>query len=427
MLPRPRLGDKKERRSKSIQALCQHVHADCEWRHVHGHSGDPWNECADGLAKQALNNSVREASSEPDVIVPMICEDWAKWLWLCVAAEKDPLHWPAARQDGTFVAARSSRRCQKPEANKRANDHVQVTFHFLIASYNTLSLKAVGQSECLDHYFGVSDCCVLGLQECRTSGQAVETANHFVRFCGVADNGHGGCQIWLSKYAHPGCDARGNGLAWEIDSFSFHRSDPRCLAIVGKAGGQLFGIVSAHAPTSVSDPDVISAFWHGLAETVGKLPERAIKLVLVDANVTFNAYERRGFHYAPVDANAEAMIGMLQKTGLCASDLWDVQGREITTWRSPNGAEKALDFICFPKNLQGDIVTLGSDDDIRDLFSGIDHKPIWVETKFALAGTLQRSKRKSFNCAAMQTLEGRAKLDRIFCGSASGTVGGACV
>ena len=403
-----------EAAASSIQAICQHLHADCDWRHVPGHCGDPWNECADVLAKYALNNREGEATGEPDVIVPMLCEEWAQWLWLCVAAEQDPLHWPAARHDGTFVAAGPSLRCQRPEAGQMTSERAQVTFHLLIASYNTLSLKAVGQSECLDHYFGVSGCCILGLQECRTSGQAVETANHFVRFSSVADNGHEGCQIWLSKYVHPGCDACGNRLAWELDSFSFHRSDPRCVAIVGRAGGQLFGIVSAHAPTSVSDPDVISAFWHELAETISKLPERAIKLVLLDANATFNAYERRGFHYAPVDANAEAMVEMLQKTGLCISDLWDVQGNEITTWRSPNGAEKALDFICVPQHLQGSLVTLGSDDGIRDLFSGIDHKPIWVETSFAIEGSPRRTRRKSFNCAAMQTLEGRAKLDRIF-------------
>ena len=316
----PKTGPLEEVAS-SVRAICKHLKVDFAWEHVPGHCGDPWNEFADVLAKQALNNSINGEADDPDVTVPMVCEDWAKWLWMCIATEQDPMPWPTLRNDGTFVSGKQGQRCPKPAVTDMTGDYAQASFHFLIASYNTLSLKATGQAECLDHYFGLSECCILGLQECRTDGQAVEMANHFVRFSSFADNGRDGCQTWLSKYAHPGCDSRGNKLTWEIDSFSFHHSDPKCLAIVGKAGRQLFGIVSAHAPTSVSEHDTISSFWQELAEIVGKLPEHAIKIVLIDANATFDASDPRGCYYAPVDANAEAMIVMLQKTDLCASDL----------------------------------------------------------------------------------------------------------
>ena len=164
----------------------------------------------------------------------------------------------------------------------------------------------------------------------------------------------------------------------------------------------------------MSEPDSISSFWKELAEVVGRLPEHAIKLVLIDANATFDAHESRGGYYAPVDANAEAMLSMLQKTDLCASDLWDAHGHEVTTWRSPNGAEKALDFICFPRVMASNVVTLGSDDDIRDLFSGIDHRPIWVEAHFIVAGRPQQSKQRPLDCKAMQTPEGRTTLACVF-------------
>ena len=75
---------------------------------------------------------------------------------------------------------------------------------------------------------------------------------------------------------------------------------------------------------------------------------------------------------------------------------------------------KPLNFICFPRNMVSNVVTLGSDDDIRDFFSGIDHKPIWVEAHFMIAGLPQQSRQRSLDCKAMQTPEGKITLERIF-------------
>ena len=114
----PKTGPLEEVAS-SVSAVCQHLKVDFAWEHVLGHSGDPWNEFADALAKQALYGSLSADDEDQDVIVPMVCEDWAKWLWMCIATEQDPLPWPSLRQDGTFVSGKQGQRCHRPQARCR--------------------------------------------------------------------------------------------------------------------------------------------------------------------------------------------------------------------------------------------------------------------------------------------------------------------
>ena len=403
-----------DRAASWLDAVCLTLGISADWEYVAGHHGEPWNECADHVAKHQLQKWAAEHHAEPDIIAGILHEGWAPWLWISIASRHCPSSWPTPCADGRFVNdAPSTCASAAPLLQHQQTPQAKATFCFRIATYNTLSLKVPGQTECLDEHFG-RFCSILGLQETRQEHAGVEHGNHFLRFSSAACQGQGGCQIWLSKSRHPGADGNRQALRWRADSFVIHHSDPRCLAISGKAGDTHFGIVSAHARVSNSDDECLLSFWRQLTSVIGKLPERAVKLVMVDANATFNAERRVEEYYQPVESNAHALLRMAAQTRLALSDLWDVHGQEIKTWCSPTGYSKALDFIMVPRSMAQYMTTVGADRSLVDMFAGIDHRPLLVDMAVALqAHNVERSKR-SYDVKAMNTPQGQAKLRRIF-------------
>ena len=212
-----------------------------------GHSGHPWNEVADHIARFQLMTAIRGPEVATDPIKGMLSEGYMKWLWLAIAADSTPECWPLAHGDGSFHANVSSNGRQRGCELLQQDMLSQHAFSIRAATYNTLSLRVAGQAECLEQHFGNSGCCILGLQECRQPSEGLEHGSHFFKFASPANKGQGGCQIWLSKHVHPG------RVRWRPDTFVRHFSSHRCLSISGMAGSVRFGIVAAHAHTASSE------------------------------------------------------------------------------------------------------------------------------------------------------------------------------
>ena len=337
-----------------------------------------------------------------------------KWLWLALASEEVPECWPSAHADGSFSSDVLSRhRRDKPEGqpNEVPCRHV---FNIRAVTYNTLSLRVAGQVECLEQHFGNRGCCILGLQECRQGHEGLEHGSHFFKFASHSLQGQGGCQIWLSKITHPGVDAFGNPLRWQSDTFVKHHSDHRCLSISGIAGDVRFGIIAAHAPTASSPSSDIQRFCRQLSIIAGQLPETSIKILLIDANASFDPGCWERLYYKPLDDNAKAMVSFLEQSKVTPSDLWDEWGNAIKTWRSPSGYEKALDYVLIPRDMAMHLRTVGADFDLLDLFADIDHRPLAVNFSFAIQAKASSQDRGSFNVKAMCSAEGQRKLRDIF-------------
>ena len=410
-------GSPLNRLASSIAAICFQLCIATEWQHVAGHSGDPWNELADFIAKQSLDEHLNRGSPVNDAISDLLKDDSVSWLWVALAARQQPASWPKTSQEGHFVSnAVTTDQCLVGPLDIGTPDAsgVQHPISIRVITYNTLSLEVSGQIECLEEHFGHQAAHIVGLQECRQHKTKAGHGNHFFRFASDPQHGQGRCQIWLSKHFHPGSDRLGNPLRWRTETFACHHAEPRCLAISGKAGDVMFGLVSAHAHTSTTDEDISPKFWQKLACVVGKLPENAIKIVMLDANATFDPHRRQGWFYFPKEGNAEAMCAMMRQTGLAASDLWDVSGREVHTWCSPSGFLKALDFVLVPQNMRYNLQTIGADTDLLDMFGGIDHRPLVIELMLTVVRQVQHTKRPVFDVKAMETPEGQHCLHDIF-------------
>ena len=326
-----------DRVSSWLDAICIKLGIVADWEYVAGHHGDPWNEFADHLAKRQLQQWASESHPKHDIIAGMLHEGWAPWLWISIASRHNPSSWPTPCADGSFInTVRSTSASAAPLLQHPQTPQAKANFRFRVVTYNTLSLKVPGQTECLDEHFGRT-CSILGLQETRLEHAGVEHGNHFIRFSSAACQGQGGCHIWLSKSRPPGADAHQQAIRWRADTFVVHHSDPRCLAISGKADGTHFGIVSAHARVSNTDDECLRSFWRQLTSILGQLPERSIKIVMVDANATFDAGRWMSTYYQPLEGNAQALLSMALQTQMVLSDLWDVNGQEVKTWCSPTG------------------------------------------------------------------------------------------
>ena len=414
-----RLGSPKgapvDRLAVALDALCLHLNAQPRWSHAQGHSGHPWNEVADVLARRQLHHAIASPEVAQDLVGEMLRGGFLKWIWLAVAADRSPSCWPEAHPDGSFSSATFSHVRRAKHEIPHQPLQCQHVFHVRATTYNTLSLRVVGQAECLEQHFGSNGCCLLGLQECRQSHAGIEHGSHFVKFASPALQGQGGCQIWLSKTSHPGVDFAGNAVRWRMDTFATLYSDHRCLSISGLAGNVRFGIVAAHARTASSSQEDIQRFWHMLSRVVAQLPETSIKILLIDANASFDPTCWEHAYYRPLDDNARAMAAFLGQTSMAPSDLWDVDGNEVKTWRSPMGFEKALDYIFVPQAMSMHLQTLGVDRELLDLFSDIDHRPLTVVFSFALTEDVPSQRGPRFDVKAMSSVEGQQKLRDIFC------------
>ena len=194
-----------------------------------------------------------------------------------------------------------------------------------------------------------------------------------------------------------------------------HFSDHRCLSISGTAGNVRFGIVAAHAHTASSGNADICQFWKALAVIVGQLPETSVKILLIDANASFDPGCWERVYYRPLDDNAQAMVAFLEQTDTLPSDLWDEWGSAIKTWRSPTGSEKALNYICVPQAMAMHLRTFGADLELLDLFADIDHRPLVVNFSFALQAKAAGRDRSFLDVKAMLSADGQQKLRDIFC------------
>ena len=167
-------GSPIDKLAASIDALCFLQGIEPTWRHVSGHSGHPWNEVADYLARQQLKETIGGRAIAHDLVRGMLREEYMQWLWMAVAASEEPACWPVAQADGSFSSSIPLPRHHVSPEVPKPETMCQHVFHIRAVTYNTLSLRAAGQSECLEQHFGNNGCCVLGLQECRQDHDSVE-------------------------------------------------------------------------------------------------------------------------------------------------------------------------------------------------------------------------------------------------------------
>ena len=113
-----------------------------------------------------------------------------------------------------------------------------------------------------------------------------------------------------------------------------------------------------------------------------------------------------------LNANARALVGLLQAHNLSASPNMTPHGDHVESWLGPMRKPKCLDYEVVPTAIAAGMRTQG---DLKD-FEGQcdhDHRPVKVLLSWSQEGKPE-AKRVSFDKKAMMTAAGRAKLRHIY-------------
>ena len=391
--------------------------------HVRSHTGHPFNELADTLAKEAARGQRRWAADTSAFVAAFrsgsICHHWWAVTDLvprgCLPGIDDAGHTipavpklaPPSCLDGHIPGVP---RDSVPAAKTPSTDRA---WSLVVATYNVTSLCSVAEEQCVDACFHRAGVILAGLQETRRfPGERSSTA-HYTRFSSRGDNGNLGCQLWVSKTSSP-VHALGKDGRFCPDKAVIVHSEPRILGVALPAGGLTFGIVVCHALTSAATPEAQATWWGTVDAVLRKLPRHAVPLLLVDANarVTGDMHSPMLSGSTPVNHNAHCLLPLLAEHRLDSTPLFDSEGQRIVTWVAPSGHRSQIDYVLAPAELAAGAVSIGVPQGFVD-HNGFDHKPMVASISWTAPATAATQPQR-FDTRAMRSPAGQHTLSNIF-------------
>ena len=386
------------------------------WGHVKGHSGDPFNELADVVAKAACSGLHVHPPHQEDRIVAAMSEGWLAWIWPHIASIQAPQCWPRFECDGRVTEFLSSPHevpdCPAPFRTSTQQSSEDKALHgaryeLRLATYNCLSLKLAGQLDCIEEFCVGKQLHVVGLQETKVQWNGAAHSTHFFRVGSSANNqGLEGCQLWFRKGVHFGFRSSGETFGWDLASCAVVYESARCLVVSAKAGGIEFVCISVHAHTTSSSDNDVQEFWKFLSGITSRFPPKAVRLFFLDANAHFDEWVRADAYYLPTNLNAQLLRDFAHAHSLVLSDLWSPLGEAIHTWISPQGHYRCLDFLAVPRHFQGCFQVQGSWD-VLDRFAGLDHFMLGATLRFFLTDCRGDKQLERFDCGLCVLLRDR--------------------
>jgi len=217
--------------------------------------------------------------------------------------------------------------------------------------------------------FGVQ---IVGVQEGRSRRHEVRSGLHFQMFAGMADNGVGGCQVWVS-----------NALKFRVGEFL--APSARCTIVTGTITDDNIPLVlvSAHALTAAATDKAREDYWDDLSRQILEVRSRhplALFYLLVDANARLEANMHASvgpFNGEETTDNGLHLVAMMQRLELSAYNTFFDAG---DTWCSAAGIWHRIDYVCGPCSTLPDVRFAWCPDDLDlSLSTHRDHRAVLVE------------------------------------------------
>ena len=379
------------------------------YQHTKSHQGHPGNELVDSLATACLAEVLPpEGSLAPFLFTAIHCPEFS-WLWLSTVHHYSS--WPTIGPDGITEPSQPQGLCMHVASPSRwapadtsTIEPQQFRLDVCIASYNAMTLASALQRQCVHQAMKSLKIGVLGLQETREDTEPLVVRQGVWRFASKGEHGQLGCQLWVDSTRPAGFTASGDSVPWQLDTFAARFMHPRLLLISGQFGSIKCLFIVGHAPTSTSPDEVINAWWDLLREQVNRHIAGHVPLFMLDANARFDKSEE------PTGLNAHRLAACLEAWHLARTPAWD-NGHAITTWRSPNGKQACLDYVCVPADWQVGL-NRPSTHDILDVNAGIDHKLLKVSVAASLI-VARKARLTRLDVEAIHSPAGRIELQRI--------------
>ena len=391
-----------------------------QYRHIHGHSGQPWNEFADVAARSRAKSEIPDLTPDHFLTPLRTNSDFLLWS-TSVEAVPNSFEPPCAQQSlwlrGFDACLPDSYQWSPlpPVATKAAHN---CAFKGLVATYNVMTLRKRGALELLRQQCDRKGLHVIGLQETRDRESHFWPQGKFFRFVSAADSqGQGGLQLWIHKESHF-LYQNGKPIRLTAKAFTVVHATPRILRVHCHAGGIHLVFVVAHAPHS-ADP-AAADWWSDFDQRCGDIQTDTHVVMMIDANCRLQGFEDDvvGSAGPPLDAKhqdqSDAFHSIATRHGMFVPSTFASHHRgDHYTWML--GAAKArLDYVVLPKSWQQRVSTW-VETDIRSGATEWDHSMLIAQIRADFPSLRHHSMRPiRFDREALKTPEGKSLCKRIF-------------
>ena len=368
--------------------------------HEKAHVGQPWSEAVDTLAKATAKRIMLPPASVP-IVSAALRQAASSFAWM--------LNTDLA-QIPKITALRATFKAEGPFENQPPHDqtwwhsqeqtiHETVQLHLGFATANVLALDGgkmanqnqglwqLGRIATLQAQFCRSNCTIIGLQECRTSGSSTRhSASHLVYQSGADSKGVRGCELWLDT-TRPYASSKKHQFHFEASHIHVASFDDRHLLAVLNAPHLQLRILVLHAPHNGATDVTLTQWWHTIQEAIQRTPGAIPLVVLGDMNARFGSHTSEAVSHH--QAEEENETGHHAHSFLLDNSLWapstfsEHHEGDATTWISPSGHPARLDFVFIPITWKDLTITSRVNYDIDLALARHDHFVVSLEVSMS--------------------------------------------
>eukprot|EP00438_Fugacium_kawagutii_P014335 Skav219412 [mRNA] locus=scaffold377:97500:103085:+ [translate_table: standard] len=326
------------------------------FEHEKAHDGHPWSEAVDSLAK-AFAKGVFAPLHLPLEIPLILRNKGFAYAWLAHSSHVQA-PFPYAfdgcfKAEGPFFENWSTPVdvTWKPSHAETATEDAIVDIKLATANVLTLEPGSTKQQQCglmqhgristLQAQFRLAGCHIVGLQECRTTGEVTRhSGTHFVFQTGASSDGCRGCELWIDR-ALPYAATNGQEYLFQANQVHIASFSDRHLFALIRATHFQVRILVAHAPYSGASDCSCEQWWN----IINDLVERNL-----NAHLGSSTSEAVSSHAAERENEAGHQVhAFLLENRLWAPATFESHhhGSSIT-WTSPKEGSHRLDYVILP-------------------------------------------------------------------------------
>ena len=395
----PPVGQAYSQLVKSVTGLRQILSssAPCTGHHIKAHSGAPWNELADAvakaLAKGILCSTVLPLALPKLLHHPMLAHAWTEVAVNAAVDLRSCCEWPSLfTREGpmnplsadTFWNPPS----QLPDAKSGSQRSVQVTLRIGTANVLTLDCGAqsfqksgrmlLGRIGFLRSQFEHLGLHIVGLQETRSHGQVTRhNQSWWVFQSGCTEAGTHGIEIWISKQLPYGI-AGARPLMFLQQHFTVLAFHSRYLLLEVDAPSLQVHILCLHSPFAKSAATDPGQFWQEIDHTLDCVSNAHWPLIVLgDFNAKLGSLQSDAV--SNFAAESESELGNLMHRfmlcrSLCAPSTFGCcHSSSSHTWKVGSKAASRIDYVLVPLGWLDSVVESKVHLDV-DLLTEDDHQ-----------------------------------------------------
>ena len=386
--------------------------------HVRSHTGDPYNEFVDLIAKREAVQSFN---------LPRLKLDMRKWnekiphLWLRFGEHCGLPQWhngfdvpppelPPARQPSTTT-------------NPSSSADTVMLCQLSLATMNVCSLSKgpdghAGKLRYLYEQVKAHGLNIVGVQEGRN--EALQSTSHGIcRLCAGHQDGQYGVELWVNLQQPIAHDPRGRPVFLQPHHFQVTHCDLQRLIVRCSMETLSLWILVAHAPHSGKSAQDRSTWWTTTQDLIDAFSDGVPWIWLIDANAApGEADQRTVFRDMPISRSTDLFRQCLAANELCLPATMECHIGTRSTWTSLDGqSEHCIDHIAIPQTWAAfctysgilDMLDLGNFHD--------DHCAVGLQIAWRTHATICRKREATVKLAWDAPEVRRALKDHLDCPS----------